>query len=460
MPIQETPDLTLPASSITVLPGRQRTKLDVTELKESISRLGVLHPVVVRRDGDRVVLIAGERRRRACLELNRPVPVRFFESMSSLEADIVELEENLKRSDLSWQDQVRAMGRIHQLYLDQDPTWDRTKTAQAIGVSPANVTGMLTVFEHLHEDGILKQPGWTSAYNAITRANSRAADVVMANLLEQASVAFVPSKPTPTALPPTPTVPPSATLVAPPSVVALPAPPIEQGDFLTWAPTYTGPKFNLLHCDFPYGIGVFRPGGHIGLGGSAQVEYGDTEEIYFQLLTCLMTNLDRLLSHSAHVVFWFSMQHYERTLRTLSQHLTVFPLPLVWLRSDNAGVAPDPKRGPRQIYETALLAYRGDRNIVKIVSNGFFGPSDKTIHPSAKPVPTLKHFFTMLVDGTTRLLDPTAGGGSAIRAAEALGAEFTFGLEINPDHVENANAAIRSDRIVRGLAKPRLEAAQ
>lgn len=451
MPIEPS-NQTLPAEAITVRRGeRQRREIVIDEhFKESIRRRGLLHPVIVRREGDEIILIAGERRRQACLELNIPIPVRFFEELSPAEADIVELEENLKRVDLEWKDQVRAVGRIHQLYLDQNPAWQRTQTADAIGMDNTTITGLLTVFEHLHEERILSQPGWRSAYNMISRANSRLADAAISTLMDDASEAFQPLVEPEAALVP-------AVLEAP--VIRLPAMPIQKPpaiiheSFLSWAPTYVGPRFNLIHCDFPYGIGVFRPGGHIGLGGTAQAEYGDTQEIYVQLLDCLLSNLDRILSHSAHLVFWFSMDFYEYTRVRLSEHLIVFPKPLFWLKSDNAGVAPDPKRSPRQIYETAFLCYRGDRSIVRVVSNGYYGPTDKSIHPSAKPEPMLKHFFSMLVDGTTRLLDPTAGGGSSIRAAESFGAEHTFGMDINQEHVQNANDAIRTARILRQASK-------
>lgn len=447
MPILETPDLTLPAEAIIVLPDRQRSKLDVTDLKESISRLGVLHPVVCRREGTQVILIAGERRRRACAELGIPVPIRFFETMVPIESDIVELEENLKRSDLDWRDQVRAVGRIHTLYTVVNTKWGPSQTADAIGVSANTVSRMLMIYRHISEERVHTQVSWVSAANLLERANARIADAAMSNLMEEAATVFELPKPAPAPIK-LQTAPVPVKLASASAFV----PPITQADFLTWAPAYVGPTFNLLHCDFPYGIGVFRSGGRIGMGGIAQEEYGDTEDIYFELLSCLTSNLDRLLSHSAHVVFWFSMQHYEKTRLALSQHLTVFPLPLVWFKSDNVGVIPDPKRGPRQIYETAFLAYRGNRSIVKVVSNAYAGPTDKTLHPSTKPIPVLKHFFSMLVDGTTRLLDPTAGSGSALRAAEAQGAEFIQGLELNPTHVETANEAIRQDRVLRSMS--------
>ena len=53
----------------------------------------------------------------------------------------------------------------------------------------------------------------------------------------------------------------------------------------------------------------------------------------------------------------------------------------------------------------------------------------------------------MFVDSNTRLLDPTCGGGSALRVAEALGAEHVLGLEINDEYVANARRALQHFRI-------------
>ena len=47
--------------------------------------------------------------------------------------------------------------------------------------------------------------------------------------------------------------------------------------FLQWAPRYSGKKFNLIHCDFPYGIGVF--GGQQG-SVDQQTTYWDTKDEY------------------------------------------------------------------------------------------------------------------------------------------------------------------------------------
>jgi DNA modification methylase len=57
---------------------------------------------------------------------------------------------------------------------------------------------------------------------------------------------------------------------------------------------------------------------------------------------------------------------------------------------------------------------------------------------SEKPMPVLEHFFRMIIDETSLVLDPTCGSGNAIKAAEAAGANWATGLELSPDYAEGA----------------------
>jgi DNA modification methylase len=68
---------------------------------------------------------------------------------------------------------------------------------------------------------------------------------------------------------------------------------------------------------------------------------------------------------------------------------------------------------------------------------------------SEKPEPMLRHFFGMLVDENTILLDPTCGSGSALRAADSLGARAVLGLERNPEFAGLARDALTRMRALK-----------
>jgi hypothetical protein len=215
--------------------------------------------------------------------------------------------------------------------------------------------------------------------------------------------------------------------------------PILEADFCAFAEAYDGPPFNLLHCDFPYGINAHA------FNQSAGAELGDYIDdfaTFERLLDALEAGVGRLLGSSAHVIFWFSMRHYQYTFERLSRFLRVDPYPLVWHKSDNKGTLPDPSRGPRRIYEVAFFASHGDRKIVAPVSNVFSGPTDRTAgHMSEKSQAMLEHFMRMVVDENTSLLDGTCGSGSALRAADRLGARSVLGLDRDAEFVKNAQRA-------------------
>ena len=160
--------------------------------------------------------------------------------------------------------------------------------------------------------------------------------------------------------------------------------------------------------------------------------YDDSQGTYFSLLTCLCKNLEKIMGLSAHLMFWYSAQYHDETMRVFREkapQLMISPYPLVWVKSDNAGISRDAARQPRHVYETCLFGTRGARNIVKIVGDAYSAPTDKTLHPSTKPEPMLRHFMSMLVDENTSLFDPTCGSGAALRAAKSLGANRVFGMD-------------------------------
>ena len=128
------------------------------------------------------------------------------------------------------------------------------------------------------------------------------------------------------------------------------------------------------------------------------------------------------------------------------------PFPLVWHKSEGIGLLPDPNRGPRRTFETCLFGSRGDRWIVKSKASSFAAPTDRKQHMSTKPKTVLDHFFQMFVDKNTVMLDPTCGSGSAVRAAEELGAPHILGIEKNAEFAERAIIELEKWRLMNKSA--------
>lgn len=397
------------ASVIVNRAERQRRELpNIDILADSIRRLGLIHPIVIDRECN---LVAGERRLEACRHLGwTHINAQYADELDPLTAHAIELEENIKREQLTWQDEAKAVAEYHELRASQEPEWTIEQTAEAIGYSRQMVTDKIQVAKELAAGNtmIVEAPRFSTARGIVRRAESRRD--------EAAALA----------------------LGGPVPIEDQPEGPILNADFNEWAPAYDGPKFNFIHCDFPYGIGAdkFVQGAAATHGG-----YDDSEDTYWRLCETMAAHLDRVAAPSCHFMFWFSMHYYMETLVFFAQNTDIKfdPFPLVWAKSDNIGIIPDPERGPRRIYETALFGSRGDRRIVRPVSNADFSPSTRDEHMSIKSEAMLRKFFTMFVDESTHFLDPTCGSGSSVRAANSLGAKRVVGLELNPGFAERAN---------------------
>jgi hypothetical protein len=411
-------------ADIKVPENRQRKEFkpeEIESLAASISRRGLIHPLLVTEDFS---LISGERRYLAIQSLGwDAVPVQFQSDVSPQELRALEMEENTKRVDLTWQELCLAILEYDEDRRLETPGWVADDTAAALGFERSWLTRQKAVARELRigNVSVAEAPKLSTAVGLVERAAERKKQSEISGLLGKIYDR------------------PGDTLS---SVAAYE--PVVNGDFLQWLETYDGPKFNLIHCDFPYGINAdqMQQGYSVGEHGG----YADTPETYFNLLNQFVEHHDKFVAESAHLVFWFSMRYYTETLQFLRRtRFIVDDFPLIWVK--DLGLLPDPNRGPRRVYETALFGRAGDRKVVRAVSNAVTLPRGSDhIHMSVKPVPVLEHFFRMLVDGSTSLFDPTAGGGTALQAATTLGAFSVSGLEINPEFASRANSALQRQR--------------
>lgn len=453
---------------ITIPEDRQRSggeAMATDDLEPSIRARGIMNPLIVKKGpGGTIQLVAGERRLRTALKLGLDsVPYRFMDDLDPIELQIVELEENERRKDLEWRDHVRAIAKIHSLYelraSRAGEPWSIQRSADMLFYAQGHISKILRIERDLANPKIANAPGLNAAYNVLSKIDDRGVADAMNSLLDAGRQAAAPQKAV--ALP-------VAIAASPGGVpqiipVQLPALPqqithpesILQESFLDWAPAYAGPRFSFVHCDFPYGANLFD-GPQSGKDKWEGQTYDDDPDVFWRLLKCFLLHRDNFMAPSAHVMFWFDMDYYPDILALcaeLAPELMVRRKPLIWTKTDNAGILSDPKRGPRHIYESCLVMSREDRFIVKAKSDSYGCHTDKDWHPSTKPEAMLRYFMEMFVDEHTTMLDPTCGGGSALRAAESLGATKVIGLEINGEFFENAKTALRQFRNKASLSK-------
>ena len=442
---------TIPIDQISIdRASRQRREIKpdaLQELADSIAQVGLINPPVIDPNYN---LVAGERRLTACRDILgwSAIPVQLTDDLEPDQLYLIELEENAKRQDLEWKDECFAIEEYHRLRA-RDPEWTTADTASALGIGQRTVQHKLGVAQALHDGHplISSADKYSVARGLLERANQRKSQDLTSALSATAPAPV--SSPTGAQGPEVSRAQDRAESGAEattaaglssgltPAVSPVPAnsPPIQNIEFADWTESPTL-RPNFIHCDFPYGINADR---HNGGAADKFGGYADSEDVYWSLMSDLADFMPHV-APSAHLMFWFSMDYYQRTIDALTDMgWTVNHFPLIWFRSDNSGILPDPKRGPRRVYETCLMASRGDRFIVQAVSNHIFGKNEKEFHMSQKPLGVLRHFMRMFVDDSTIMLDPTCGSGSAVIAAKQRGASQVLGLERDPEFTSRAH---------------------
>jgi ParB-like partition proteins len=464
----------VPIQAISIPEDRQREKAEADDtLVESIRQRGLLQPIIIRNDGtgDGYILIAGERRLDAHRKLKLPtIRATLFESLTPIQQFEVELMENLARKDLTWQEEVKAIGVYHSLRLSAFSSWTQLGTANALGLSTSTISEVLVVYTDMGDPEVAACPTRRGAFNLIKGRAERAAIAAHSRGIEVAGAASiiipaaVPFNATPAER--------TAALLASVDLskkavdsmddldktlanikagrMAAAALAVEQAkqtsqdlvlnaDFLEWAEGYTGPKFDVIHVDFPYGKGY--TGSNTRRTGKATINpvYADDPDIYRQLVEGFLSLQNNFAFPAAHCIFWFDMSYYQWTIDMFEAAgwTLVQPFPLIWTKGAQ-GVASDTRRRPRHCYETALLFSRGDRKISKLVVDHFDARTDEKLHLNQKPLAMLEHFLTLVVDEHTAVLDPTCGSGSALVAAKRLKAARIFGVELDSSNADVA----------------------
>ena len=164
-------------SDIVVDPQRSRKEFDsskLQELAESIQNLGLINPITVRRitpkgeKNEKFLLLAGERRLRAIRDILHQEEIRSTireslddPSLQLIEDAEVELEENARRTDLTWMESCQNLEKIdtakRKVYGDGglDPynpnKWTVKKTAMLVGETRQGVGAKIAFARTLQE---------------------------------------------------------------------------------------------------------------------------------------------------------------------------------------------------------------------------------------------------------------------------------------------------------------------
>lgn len=401
----------LPASSILISKDRQRDdypEQHIRGLADSISQDCLIHAPTVT---DGFELIAGFCRREAVLLLNRPyeyggeqipagfIPVIIATGKSAVELVRIELEENLRRKNLTPVQEARATGKLHRM-LDalaaaQGATHTKGITAAVLsemrGEDPdKTVHSTKEVSDNLIIESFADDPD-------VQRAKTRAEAVKIAtkkleSLFSQGLGAV------------------SSTQRDDFKLI--------EGSCYDVLPTLLEGSFAGIISDPPYGIDADSFGEQSFLGGHS---YGDGIANALAVADLIFREGFRVCKSGAHLYMFCDIRVWpDLTVRAEAAGWQCYSTPLIW-HKPNAGHAPQPGFFTRR-YETILFARKGQRKLVTSSPDVMsFASVSSKIYAAQKPVELLTHLMKLSFLPGETVLDPTCGSGSIFPAAKASG---------------------------------------
>jgi len=135
----------LSISSIEPNPDQPRRIFDedaLKELSESIKQYGVLQPLIVSPNGDKYIIIAGERRWRASKMAGLDKVPAIARTSKELEQLEIALVENIQRVDLSPMETAVSIARLHDIFA---MSFD--DIAKRLGKAPSTVNNIVRLLQ-------------------------------------------------------------------------------------------------------------------------------------------------------------------------------------------------------------------------------------------------------------------------------------------------------------------------
>lgn len=399
--------------------ARMRKDLgDIDEMAKSITQYGQINPILITRDNE---LIAGERRLRACEQLNIPVHAVYRDQIDDLMMREIELEENIKRKDMNWQERIlltQAITDIKQERMGKKGAgrgqdgWSLQDTADLMGKSKASVvmaTQLVKAMEIFPEIGTAKTED--DARKLYKKLEEK---VLLDELMRRNSTG--------------------------PKVYDFAENKFIIDDAITSMQRIADTIMDFADVDTPYGINL----GDNKKSSQTTIELrviGNYTEIpqddFLQFSETVAKEVYRILKHDAWCTWWFGMQWYEPLKDILeSAGFALDPLPAMWYAGAKAAQTNQPQILFGKSYDTFFLCRKGKPVLHKPGRHNVFEcpkvDADKKIHPTEKPLELYKEIIQTICFPNTKAIVPFLGSGNALRALFAHNCSG-FGYELDEE---------------------------
>jgi len=372
---------------------------NIDALATSIQKFGLFHAICIDKSNR---LIAGERRLKAHIKLGRKeIEVRYYEDLPELKRREIELEENIQREALTWQEEVEAKLILHNLKQSIEGKrkqkakgggWGIKDTALTLDESQGTVSQDIKLAEAMRMFPTLaKEKNKTTAFKKYKQLQE---GFLRAEVNRRRNTKVVPN--------------------------------IIHGDCVVETRKMEDKSFDMILADFPYGVDVKNSAG-LGKRGKEIIAYEDAPYDALELLRKTAKELYRVLKDDRHAMFFFAMDNYQQVQKILMEAgFVVENMPLIWNKTYGSSAATGDNFPAA--YEPIFWCRKGRRKLNTTICNVLSYtrvPPKKKQHPNEKPVPLLVALIEACTFSGEIIYDPVAGGGSTLEASLEVGRECT-----------------------------------
>jgi len=395
---------------------------DIDALCNSIKEFGLIQPVVLSRAGNSTgdsdsntvlpILVAGGRRLAAAkrlgwITLKHGRDFIWREEEDDLRRKSVEIEENLRRKELTWQEQVAGKQRLLTLMqsIHGAPSQGGGLTREQRAAGTGTGFGVNKLAAMLGESSAttskdLEIASMLKALPTLASADTKESAFRKARIIATIAVMSLANK-------------------ARAAIIGEPTPKewtLYEGPFQDNIAKVDSESVDLVYTDLPFGANLAQMSKH----DTGVVGYSDTRDGIVGSLRDLLHESYRILRPDRFAVFFFGFNYYSELITALESEGFAFnPVPVVWFKRTRSTESPNTRYA--NAYDPAIVAMKGSpvfirpgqTNVIEIAPV----TSSERMQIAQQPIELVTRFLQDMTSENALIVDLMAGSGTTGVAA-------------------------------------------
>jgi DNA modification methylase len=456
---------TIPLASVVLNPDRRECdESHCQSLADSISETALAHPIVIDENN---VLIAGRHRLRALeilgiLTLEEGKHFTRLSTLTPLQKRILELEENVKRKQLSWQEKTVAIADFHNAKIRETvlsrtgEEWLQESSGQLLGVERSNVSYALTmsVFIKNGDKEICEAKQFTDALKIMMKRREENAMARLRSLVQPSQLAIPREKLQSTNPLEVGALINQSNLQDASNVpvnnshepTSLPSFEMVNADCMNYMRECQPSVFDHIVSDPPYGIDMeMLEQENTGMKDIDRIVDTHDVESNLRLFDLMIPEMYRVVKSNGFVVLWCDVMNFVRLHDLMVKAgFKVCRWPLTWIKTHRC-MNQSAQYNFTKSTEIAIIARKGNAILTSPQPVNYIVASNdrkEFDHPFVKPDAIWSWIYKAITIPGQTVFDPFAGVGSSCCSA-IRNYLIPVGCELDPRHharlVENVN---------------------